>query len=229
VQRGSSVDRWIGLGWTATDDITMDPHVPLDLVIVDANRTLRKGTELLLRSWGHHVIGTAGDAQTGAEIIRRRRPHVALVDLELPGGREPVLRAATAFAAGVVLFVGQPARHELDGALRCGSRGLVLKSGDPGELREAIREVGRGERHVAPAVKELVARQRLNFGNALSNREREVLNLLAGGMTGVQASSQLTLSSETVRTHVRNAMRKLGARTRVEAVMMAVARHEIRS
>ncbi|MEA2349429.1 MAG: hypothetical protein QOG41_153 [Thermoleophilaceae bacterium] len=208
--------------------MNMHTDTPLDLVLVDANRTLRKGTELLVRSWGHHVIGAADDARCGVDLIRKRRPDVALVDLGIPGGAEPMLRAATAFDAGIVLFLGQLDRHELDRALHCGAKGLVLKSGEPGELREAIREVGRGERHVAPAVAEL-ARRLLDVRDVLSKREQEILHLLAGGMTGVQASSQLTVSSQTVSTHIRNAMRKLGARTRVEAVTMAVARREIQS
>jgi DNA-binding NarL/FixJ family response regulator len=204
----------------------VDVHT-FNLVILDANRTLRKGAELLLRSWGHHVIGAADDAQAGAEIIRTRRPHVALIDDDLPGGYEALLRQATVFGTGAVLLLGRPGRRELDRALGSGARGLVLKSGDPDELREAVRKVGLGEPHGAPAVNDLAVRQRLNLRYALSKREREVLHLLAGGMTGVQASTQLTLSSETVRTHVRNAMRKLGARTRVEAVTMAVAQREI--
>jgi DNA-binding NarL/FixJ family response regulator len=204
-------------------------HVPLDLVLVDANRTPRKGTELLLRSWGHHVIGAAGEAEAGYDLIRKRRPHVALVDLELPGGAEPVLRTAAAFGTRIVLSLGQPDRQELDVALSCGARGLVLKSADPDELREGIRVVGAGDRYVAPAVEGLVALQRLNHGSALSKRERAVLQLLADGMTGVEASERLALSPETVRTHVRNAMRRLGARTRVRAVTIAVAHGEIHS
>jgi DNA-binding NarL/FixJ family response regulator len=196
-------------------------------VLVDANRTPRKGAELLLRSWGHHVLGAADDARSGYELIRTRRPQVALVDLDLPGGTEPVLRAARAFGVHVILFLGRPDRGELDEALGCGARGLVLKSADPAELRQAVCAVGRGERYVAPAVEGMVARQRLNLGSALSKREREVLQLLADGMTGVQASKHLTLSPETVRTHVRNAMRRLSARTRVHAVTIAVAKREI--
>jgi DNA-binding NarL/FixJ family response regulator len=204
----------------------MASHVPLDLVLVDANRTTRKGTELLLRSWGHHVIGNADDARSGCDLIRKRRPQLALVDLDLPGGAEPVLQAATAFGGRVVLLLGHPDRLELDEALSCDVHGLVLKGADPDELRQAIREVGRGERHVAPAVETLVARRRLN-GSALSTRERQVLQLLAVGMNSVQASKHLTLSRETVRTHVRNAMQRLGARTRIQAVTIAVAQREI--
>jgi DNA-binding CsgD family transcriptional regulator len=86
--------------------------------------------------------------------------------------------------------------------------------------------VGGGARYLAPSIEGLVARQR-HLGSVLSKRQREVLQLLAHGMTGVQASKHLTVSPETVRTHLRNAMLKLGARTRVHAVTIAVAQREI--
>ena len=209
------------------DDGRVTPDHSLNLVLVDANRTYRKGTELLLRSWGHHVIGAADDAEAGHDLIRRRLPDVALFDLELPCGADPVLRACTQSAANVVLVLGSPDLCELDKLLYSDARGLVLKSGDPDELRRAVRAAGRGARYVAPAVEALVARRRLALRGGLSKREREVLQLLAHGMTGVQASEHLTLSAETVRTHVRNAMRRLGANTRVHAVTMAVTRREI--
>jgi DNA-binding NarL/FixJ family response regulator len=202
------------------------PHLPLDLVLIDANRTPRKGTELLLRSWGHHVTGTADAALSGCELIRTRRPHVALVDFGLPGGADLVLRAAAAFGVRVVLCLEEPGRRELDEALSCDAGGLVLNSGDPDELRQAVREVGGGARYVAPSIEGLAARHR-HLGSVLSKRQREVLQLLAHGMTGVQASKHLTVSPETVRTHLRNAMLKLGARTRVHAVTIAVAQREI--
>jgi DNA-binding NarL/FixJ family response regulator len=197
-------------------------------VLVDGNLTSRKGIELLLRSWGHHVIGATDRASNGPDLIRKRRPHVAVVDLDFREV-EPVLHAATACGVRVVLLLGQLDRRQLDEVLSCDAAGLVLKSADPGELRQAICEVGRGERFVAPAVKQLIARHRPNLGSMLSRREREVLQLLASGMTGVQASKHLTVSPETVRTHIRNARRRLGARTRVHAVAMALAQREIHS
>jgi DNA-binding NarL/FixJ family response regulator len=198
----------------------------LDLVLVDPDRMPRTGTALLLRSWGHRVVAVADDARTGCVAIRERRPDVALVDLLIPGGPESLLRAAEAVGTHVVLFLGQPPPRTLAAALASGAHGLALKSADPEELREAISAAGRGQRYVAAGVESLVARRRRG-DSGLSNREREVLQLLADGLTGAQASTRLSVSPETLRTHVRNAMRRLGATTRVRAVAIALARRDI--
>lgn len=198
----------------------------LDIVVVDPDRTPRTGTGLLLRSWGHRVVGVADDARTGCDAIREWRPDVALVALPVPGGLAPVLRAIDSVGAHVVLFLGEPVLRTLEAALAGGAHAFALKSADPGELREAICAAGRGERHVAPGVQALVARRQAG-ARVLSNRERQVLQLLADGLTGEQASRQLSVSPETLRTHVRNAMRRLGARTRVRAVAIALARRDI--
>jgi DNA-binding NarL/FixJ family response regulator len=202
---------------------------PLNMLIVDASATSRKGTELLLRSWGHHVIGSAADAQTAFELVRRRRPDVTLVDQQLPGGGAPLVRRIVDAdpSAGVVLHLGRSRRAELDEATRSGARGLVLKSGEPQELLRAIAAVGSGGRYITPLAERVLARALATDSRVLSKREREVLQLLAHGATGVHASALLALSPETVRTHIRNASRRLGARTRVHAVTMAIENEEI--
>jgi DNA-binding NarL/FixJ family response regulator len=172
------------------------------------------------------VVGVADGAPEGCDVIRKRRPHVVLVDLLTPGGSASLLRAAEMVGAHVVLFLGQPAPRALGAALAGGAHGLALKSAGPEELREAISAAGRGQRYVAPGVEALIAR-RQRGDSGLSNREREVLQLLADGLSGEQASRQLAVSPETLRTHVRNAMRRLGAKTRVRAVAIALARRDI--
>ncbi|HEX8075105.1 MAG TPA: response regulator transcription factor [Thermoleophilaceae bacterium] len=205
----------------------MDPS--LTVVLVDANLTLRKGTELLLRSWGHHVIGRADDADRGYELIGRSSPNVALVDGELPAGAAAELagRAAESHpATGVVLQLGHPNPLQLDQAMSCGAAGLALKCDEADELRAVIEAIGDGDTHLTPALRRLASAREADT-RILSVREREVLQLLAHGATGEQASRLLTVSPQTVRTHVRNAMRKLRTSTRVHAVTTAVARHEI--
>jgi DNA-binding NarL/FixJ family response regulator len=201
----------------------------VNVVVVDDHVALRRGMELLLRREGYHVVGTADDAEQAEQLILRRRPDVALVDLALPGENgaaltrrllehDPELR--------IILYTGSADEEELLDGLRAGAAGFALKSGDPSELKAAIRTVAEGGDYIDPRLTPLL--RRANTGRKLlSPREREILELLAHGLSGEEASQQLYLSSETVRTHVRNAMAKLDASTRVHAVALAMQRGEI--
>ena len=208
---------------------------PLNVVIVDDHVALRRGMELLLRRHGHHVVGTANDAESAQALILRRRPDVALIDLTLPreSGAELTRRLLEQDPeVRIVLYTGVSDERQLLDGLDAGAAGFALKSGDPDELEEAIRTVAEGGRWIDPRLEPLLARGNGNGnGNGrvhvLSPREREILGLLSRGLSGEEAAKQLFLSSETVRTHVRNAMNKLGAATRVHAVALALERGEI--
>jgi DNA-binding NarL/FixJ family response regulator len=204
----------------------------LNVVIVDDHVALRRGMELLLRRHGHHIIGTADDAEQAEQLILRRRPDVALLDLALPGEsgaelarrlleHDPDLR--------IVLYTGAADEQQLLDGLDAGAAGFALKSGDPEELEQAIRTVADGGEYLDPRLTPLLRRDNGSNGRdgVLSPREREILELLSQGLSGEDAAKQLYLSSETVRTHVRNAMTKLGAATRVHAVALALQRGEI--
>ena len=209
----------------------ISPATPLNVVIVDDHVALRRGMELLLRRHGHHVVGTADDAESAESVILRRRPDVALIDLALPraSGAELTRRLLEEDPEmRIVLYTGAADERQLLEGLDAGAAGFALKSGDPDELEEAIRTVADGGEWIDPRLKPLLA---ANNGNGrehvLSPREREILGLLSKGLSGEDAAKQLFLSSETVRTHVRNAMNKLGATTRVHAVALALQRGEI--
>ena len=209
----------------------ISPATPLNVVIVDDHVALRRGMELLLRRHGHHVVGTADDAESAEAVILRRRPDVALIDLALPraSGAELTRRLLEEDPdMRIVLYTGAADERQLLEGLDAGAAGFALKSGDPDELEEAIRTVADGGEWIDPRLKPLLA---ANNGNGrthvLSPREREILGLLSKGLSGEEAAKQLFLSSETVRTHVRNAMNKLGATTRVHAVALALQRGEI--
>ena len=209
----------------------ISPATPLNVVIVDDHVALRRGMELLLRRHGHHVVGTADDAESAEAVILRRRPDVALIDLALPraSGAELTRRLLEEDPEmRIVLYTGAADERQLLEGLDAGAAGFALKSGDPDELEEAIRTVADGGEWIDPRLKPLLA---ANNGNGrthvLSPREREILGLLSKGLSGEDAAKQLFLSSETVRTHVRNAMNKLGATTRVHAVALALQRGEI--
>jgi DNA-binding NarL/FixJ family response regulator len=186
--------------------------------------------ELLLRRAGHHVVGTADDAEAGEALILRRKPDVALVDLALPGmsGAEltrSLLREDP--AVRIILYTGAADERQLLDALDAGAAGLALKSGDPEELEQAILTVAAGGDYLDPRLTPLLAKSANGREKTLSPRESEILGLLSQGLSGEEAAKQLFLSSETVRTHVRNAMTKLGAATRAHAVALALQRGEI--
>jgi DNA-binding NarL/FixJ family response regulator len=210
----------------------MNPSAtPLNVVIVDDHVALRRGMELLLRRHGHHVVGTANDAESAESVILRRRPDVALIDLTLPreSGAELTRRLLEEDPeVRIVLYTGVSDERLLLEGLDSGAAGFALKSGDPEELEEAIRTVADGGEWIDPRLEPLLERRNGNgHGHVLSPREREILGLLSKGLSGEEAAKQLFLSSETVRTHVRNAMNKLGAATRVHAVALALQRGEI--
>jgi DNA-binding NarL/FixJ family response regulator len=203
----------------------------MNVVIVDDHVALRRGMELLLRRAGHHVVGTAGDAESAEALILRRMPDVALVDLALPGrsGAE-LTRSLLAVEPSlrIVLYTGAADQRQLLDALDAGAAGFALKSGDPDELEQAIRTVAAGDEYLDPRLTSLLARpDGGGHSPRLSPREREILGLLSQGLSGEDAAKHLSLSSETVRTHVRNAMTKLDAATRVHAVALALQRGEI--
>jgi DNA-binding NarL/FixJ family response regulator len=203
---------------------------PLNVVIVDDHVALRRGMELLLRRAGHHIIGTADNAEAAESLILRRKPDVALVDLSLPGKSgadltrdllavDPDLR--------IMLYTGAAEEGRLLEGLDAGAAGFALKTGDPEELEQAIITVASGEDYLDPRLAPLLAKAGNGRLRVLSPREREIMGLLSQGMSGEEAAKKLFLSSETVRTHVRNAMSKLGAATRAHAVALALQRGEI--
>jgi DNA-binding NarL/FixJ family response regulator len=210
--------------------VQVEETTPLNVVIVDDHLALRRGMELLLRRAGHHVVGSADDAEAGGALILRRRPDVALIDLALPGmsGAEltrsllkenPDLR--------IVLYTGAADERQLLDALDAGAAGFALKSGDPEELEDAIRTVAAGGDYIDPRLTPLLAKGGNGRTKTLSPREREILGLLSKGLSGEEVAKQLYLSPETVRTHGRNAMGKLDAATRAHAVALALQRGEI--
>jgi DNA-binding NarL/FixJ family response regulator len=164
-------------------------------------------------------------------MYESRRPDVAVIDGELGNG-DGVALAQKILAgdpeAGVLVYTGMTDRDRLDAAASCGARGFALESGGPDELITAIRAVAGGgvhvdvDRTVAALLPPASPPQRV-----LTAREREILQMLATGLTGEQAAKTLFLSPETVRTHIRNAMRKLDAKTRVHAVALALHQREI--
>jgi DNA-binding NarL/FixJ family response regulator len=204
----------------------LEEELSVNVVIVDDHLALRRGLELLLRQAGHHVVGVADDADQARGIIARRRPDVAVIDLELPGVDGADLTRellAEHDWLHVLVYTGVGDATALSSAMDCGATGFALKSGDPAELLAAIRAVAAGDGFVDPTLRRvLLARETTDQVGALSDREREVLDLIAGGLTGEEIAQRLFLSPETIRTHLRNAMTKLEATTRAHAIAIAL-------
>lgn len=196
----------------------------IEVIVIDDHLGMRKGLELLLRQEGLRVAGVASGLEEARALLARRRHDVALIDIHLGADNSLGLveeRLRIEPEAAIVLHTGYT--EGLADAARIGARGFVLKSSPAPRLIEALRVVAGGGHYVDPdlaaALVELSSAKRLSV---LSPREMEILDLLADGLNGHAIAEHLFLSPETVRTHVRNATTKLGARTRVQAVALVV-------
>jgi DNA-binding NarL/FixJ family response regulator len=159
-------------------------------------------------------------------VIEERRPDVAVLDIRMPhfGGIEILRRLdASGVAPPVILYTGHPERGLLLEALDVGARGFLLKESPLADLMRAIRIVAAGGTYIDPVLAGVLAgpgaTERLP---ALTTRQREILRMLADGMRNEQIAHVLSISPLTVKTHVKNAMQRLEADTRTEAVASAL-------
>jgi DNA-binding NarL/FixJ family response regulator len=201
------------------------------LAIVDDHEALREGLEALLDGGDVEVVGSAGNAAAALDLLEHTEPDVALVDIGLPDGSgieltKTLLRLRPELR--VILYTGETDPELLYAGLDAGAGGYVLKAGPAHELVEAIRQVARGGSYVDPRLDRILLSERAATRvSQLSPRERQVMHLMAEGRTAERAGAELGVSVETVRTHVRNAVRKLQARNRVHAIALALERGEI--
>lgn len=209
----------------------MEANGSPSLVLVEQHEALRDGLAVLLERRGFEVRGCATTASRGEEVISQRHPDIAVVGVDLPDerGTELVRRLnGRPPCPKFVIYTGLDDSDLLEAAYRSGARGLVAKPSGLPVLVDALREVWRGGRYFDRSF----AQEKSNDSapqKTISSRESEILTLLAQGLTGEEIARRLVLSPETVRTHVRNAMEKLEARTRVQAVVKALEREEIRT
>jgi DNA-binding NarL/FixJ family response regulator len=175
---------------------------------------------------GIEVIARARDGEEALERIEQRKPQVALVDVRMPklGGIELTRRAQRSTPeTTILLYTGYGDRALLTEALDAGVRGFVLKEAPMDDLLRAVQSVAAGGTYVDPVLAGTLAAS--SIGNKLpelTQRERDVLRLLADGLSNEEIGKRLFISAETVRTHVRKAMDKLDADTRTQAVARAL-------
>ncbi|HEV2790511.1 MAG TPA: response regulator transcription factor [Solirubrobacterales bacterium] len=201
------------------------------LVLVDDHRALRDGLAVLLERRGFRILAAADTAGAGEEAIVEHAPAVAVVDLDLPdeSGIALIRRlVARGGSSKFLVYTGLTDPAALGEALDCGASGFVAKPGGLAVLVEGLREVFRGGSFRDPTLVKFSQLGESARARVLSRREAEILELLSTGFSGEEIAERLVLSPETIRTHVRNAMGKLEAKTRTEAVVKALERGEIR-
>jgi DNA-binding NarL/FixJ family response regulator len=210
--------------------------VSIRVLLCDDQALVRSGFRLILESReGIEVVGEAEDGAQALELTWRCLPDVVLMDVRMPrvDGVEATRRLVRAGAeARIVMLTTFDLDEYVFEALRAGASGFLLKDVQPAQLVEAVRVVARGEALLAPAVtRRLLDR----FAHALpapaepppprlgelTDREREVLALLASGLSNAELAERLVLSETTIKTHVSSILRKLGLRDRVQAVVLA--------
>jgi DNA-binding NarL/FixJ family response regulator len=204
----------------------------IGVLLVDDEELVRTGLRAILDAEPDMaVLGEAGDGSEVPGLVRRLRPDVVLMDVRMPDvdGIATTRHLTTALADPprvLVLTTFGNDGHVYD-ALRAGATGFLLKRARPAEIVRAVRTVACGESLLFPAaVRDLVATRGRPGGDALrgaglTEREGEVLRLVARGLSNAEIARELVVGVETVKTHVGNVLAKLGARDRTQAVVAA--------
>ena len=208
----------------------------IGVLLVDDQPVVRGGFRVILGSAPDiDVVGEAGDGHEALALVGRRRPDVVLMDVRMPrmDGLEATRRIAAGAAGrppGVLVVTTFDLDEYVFGALRAGAAGFLLKDVQPAQLIDAVRLVAGGQGLVAPAVTRRLIAEFASLSTArgsgaaladLSAREREILEHMVAGGTNAQIAAALTIEESTVKSHVTRVLAKLGARNRVQAVIIA--------
>jgi DNA-binding NarL/FixJ family response regulator len=207
------------------------------VLLADDQALIRAGLSVLLSSAdGIEVVGEAADGAQAVDLARQRRADVVLMDIRMPGvdGLEATRRiAADEDLAGVkvIILTTFESDEYVYQAIRSGASGFLVKDTEPADLLHAVRVVARGDALLSPSVTrklitDLASRPqspRLDSAqlSALTDRERQVLCLVAAGLSNDEIAGQLFLSPLTAKTHVSRILTKLSARDRAQLVVLA--------
>ncbi|MER5321005.1 response regulator transcription factor [Streptosporangium roseum] len=205
------------------------------VLVADDQALVRGGFRMILEARADlEVVGEAGDGREAVALVERLRPDVVLMDVRMPDvdGLEATRRiVASGSLARVIILTTYDVDEAVFAALRAGASAFLLKDVRPAELVEAVRVVARGDALLAPSVTRRLldrfasvlpdpAGPPADLGR-LSEREVEVLRLVALALSNAEIAERLVLTEATVKTHVSAVLRKLGLRDRVQAVVLA--------
>lgn len=200
------------------------------IVVVDDHALFRSGLISLLNDMGEfQVVGEAANGREALDVVRQTKPDIVLMDVNMPvmGGVETVRALKGVESCRIIMLTISKSDDDLMSAISAGADGYILKNASPEDLKKAINQVYRGLGVLSPEVTRQVMTAVASGKTpqqdvGLSAREIEVLSCLARGLTTAQISSELFISENTVKTHVRHILEKLEASNRVEATRKAV-------
>ncbi len=204
---------------------------PTKCLAVDDHPTVRKGLGLMFgQADDLELVGSVESGEEVVDAVARLRPEVVIVDVRLPGmdGISVVKRISQAAPdVKTVVFSAYGDKRLLSDALSAGADAYVLKGSPPEDLLRAVRTVSAGKPFVDPSLSPALLMSQMGPDAPLSEREREILQLLAQGLHTQQVATRIGLSVETVKSDTKRAILKLEADTRVHAVAIALRQAHI--
>lgn len=202
------------------------------LVVVDDHPIWREAIARDLEGAGHRVLAAFGEGRAALEGIRSLRPDVAILDLQLPdlSGVAVLQGLGEDCPTAVLVLSASGESTDVLEAIKAGARGYLVKSASPAELAEAVERVAAGDAVFTPGLAGLVLGEYRRLANTpepderprLSDRETEVLRLVAKGLGYKEIASRLTLSPRTVQNHVQHILAKLQLHNRAQLVRYAI-------
>jgi len=204
---------------------------PIQVLIVDDHAIVRKGIRALLAEYKEiEVVGEASNGAEAVELVKRLRPDVILIDLVMPvmDGIEAIKQIVTSQPkARILVLTGYASENYVIPSIEVGALGYLLKDSQPEDLITAIRQVYLGEPSIDPAIawkliRGISGEKPAQTTKPLTERELEVLRLLAMGKSNPEIAEQLSLTEVTVRTHISRILAKLGLANRVQAALYAL-------
>ncbi len=202
------------------------PNTPIRVLVVDDHPMIRAGLTLTISlEPDMTVVGSASTGREGLEQYRQHQPDITLMDLRMPemGGVEAIRTIRAEFpSAKIIVLSTYQGDEDIFRALEAGAVTYLLKDTLAEKMVGIIREVAGGGRPILPEVAQRMTERM--FQAALTNREIEVLQLVARGMRNKEIAAELRISEETVQGHVKNILAKLSVHDRTEAVAVAIRR-----
>jgi DNA-binding NarL/FixJ family response regulator len=198
----------------------------ISVLLAEDHQVVRAGlVELLGSEEDIEIVGAVGDGATALESALERRPDVVLLDIAMPEltGIEVAERILGEWPeARIVMLTASAGREQIIRAIDAGALGYMLKDASPDELIDGIRAASRGEAPLDPkAARELLADRRETRAPELTDREREVLGLVAAGMPNKRIAMRLEISEKTVKAHLTRVYERIGVSDRTQAALWA--------